>query len=211
MHKLAVVLIVGVFVIGLLIAGCGGGSGNGGSSATGAEGAASTANAESEGAESEGAESGESSESGEGGEESEGGGSTEAASPEKSAFTKKAEVICLKNNTKTAAELVHAYKKAEAEGVNTEPEGLKLEETVILPILVANAEAQKNGIGSLAPPSGDEAQIKAILDAYQAWIDEAKANPKKTSRAGETYEKARVLAGKYPLVKCGLSPFEAVG
>ncbi len=196
MHRRAVALValmVGALALGLLMAGCGGGSDSGGSS--GATGAAST---ESNAADTESGSS-------------EAGGTAETVSPEKAAFTKKAEVICLKNNTKTAAELVHAYKKAEAEGVNTEPEGLKLEETVILSILVANAEAQKNGIGSLTPPSGDEAQIEAILDAYQAWIDEAKANPHKTSRAGETYEKARVLAGKYPLVKCGLSPYEAVG
>ena len=218
MRKRSVALVVGALFLCLFAAGCGGDSDNGSSgSAAGAEGGATStesaanteggaAGAESDGSGAEGDGSGGG--GAESGETAEGGGGAEAASTGKAAFTAKANAICLKSNTKTKAELFRAYKAAEAKGIDSEREGKELEANVILPIVVADAEAQADGIRALDIPSGDEEQVEAILAAYQDWIDRAKQDPQKTSEAGETFSDARELAGKYPLVKCGLSPFE---
>jgi hypothetical protein len=142
-----------------------------------------------------------------GGGDSSGGGSE--PSPESTAFTAKANAICLKSNAKTSLAIVHAYKKAEAAGVDTEAEGKKLEATVIIPLVVTDAETQSKGISALPAPEGEEEKVKTLLGAYQAWIAKAKSDPAKIAAANDIFNEARTLAGKYPIVKCGLSPFEA--
>ncbi len=198
-----VVLLVGVLIPGLLMAGCGGGDDDGSSgSAASAESGATT---QENGASNAGGAS-----DSEGNGTADANGTAGAVSGEKAEFTAQANAICLKSNAKVAPEIVSAYKKAEAEGVDSPAEGREFEATTVVPLVIEDAEAQADGIGALEPPSGEEELVEAILDAYQAWIDKAEADPDKTAQTNDIFDQARELAGKYPLVKCGLSPFEVV-
>jgi hypothetical protein len=71
--------------------------------------------------------------------------------------------------------------------------------------LIPNIQAQINGVKGLAAPSGDEAQVTAIVTAAQSALDKAKANPKLLTQNGgqDPFAASNKLANAYGLTKCG--------
>jgi hypothetical protein len=204
LRKRIVALMAGALVLALLVGGCGGGDDNGGSGSATAENATSA-----EGGNAGGEAGSEIGGEGEGsGSELESGGSTEAVSPEKVAFSEKANAGCLKSNKKARAEILKELSGPKITRANTEAEAIRFETEVLVPILVTDAESRLKAIGGSSPPIEDQSQVKAILDSLEQWIEKAKATPLKIVVADDIFNEARELAGKYPLVKCGLSPFE---
>jgi uncharacterized membrane protein len=116
--------------------------------------------------------------------------------------------LCLASNKKAATA---AYKVLQEQNHGpriTEREGIQRSARTLIPILVVDAEAQVDAVGSLEVPSGDEAQVKAIISAYRAWIDKAKKTPVKIVYAGDNFEKPRELAEKYGLAECAVNPLQ---
>jgi hypothetical protein len=118
-------------------------------------------------------------------------------------------VACKASNKKTASEIKNAYIVGRKNGVlGSERKEIQLEVTVLIPIAIGGAQSQVAAIDSLEVPSGDEAQVKQILEAYRTWIEKAKATPFKMVVANDIYNKARERAGKYGLDQCEVNPFE---
>jgi hypothetical protein len=115
---------------------------------------------------------------------------------------------CKASDKKAVSEIKKAYRTATANGVSSEREGIQLEASVLVPVLIAEAESQLAAIDSLEVPDGEEAQVRRILDAYRSWIKKAKGTPFKVVVANDVYNHARELVGKYGLRECGLNPFE---
>jgi hypothetical protein len=184
LRKPPVILIASILALVLFAAGCGGDDDSGASGATGTE---TAANPES------------------------GGDSDDAVASdpaENEAFQEEANAVCLKSGSKARAAILRAYDTPRLKKASTEAEGIQLEVSLFVPILITDAEARVKGISALEPPSGEEAQVQEILDSYRAWIDKASGTPLKIVIANDVYNEARELSGKFPLVKCGLSPFE---
>jgi formiminotetrahydrofolate cyclodeaminase len=134
--------------------------------------------------------------------------SAEGSSPEKEEFAAEVNPTCEKSNQKTYNAIVHAYGTPKVTKAKTEADAINYEVNIFVPLLIKDAEARLAAIQAATPPSEEEEEVKAIEDAYQAWIHKASNTPLKIVLANDIYNDARELSGKFPLVKCGLSPFE---
>jgi len=70
--------------------------------------------------------------------------------------------------------------------------------------LIPRVQAQISAVESLPPPSGDEAQVKAITDAAQQALDQVKADPSLVDSNGgnDPFAEANKLAKQYGLDQC---------
>jgi len=107
------------------------------------------------------------------------------------------------------AELKDAYERARSSGTSAEEDANEFEVTVLTPILVKGVETQIEDLRAIGLPEGDEDQITAMLESYEAWSEEAKATPLKVVSANNVYNEGREMAGEYGLVECEKSLFEA--
>jgi hypothetical protein len=137
------------------------------------------------------------------------GGSDDAAISQQN-FARQSNAICSKINKEAAGEVKKAFEGPELAGASSEGDGIRGEVTVIVPILIAEAEAQHKGLASVGMPDGQEAAVEAILGAYTTWIKKAKTSPLKIVLANDIYNDARELAGKAGLAKCRQTPFEVI-
>jgi hypothetical protein len=126
----------------------------------------------------------------------------------KAAFSRQADGVCLKVNKEAAAELKKAYESPPLSNVKTEAEGIRGEVTVLVPILITQAEAASAGLGKLEAPEGDRSSIDSLQSAYADWIKKAKATPLRIVIANDIFNRARKQAVKYGLAKCGATPFD---
>jgi hypothetical protein len=125
------------------------------------------------------------------------------------ASAQQVDAACKANNKRTASEIRKAYSAAKANGLlGSERDEIKLEVSVLVPMLIAEAESQVTAISSLEVPEEDAAQVKQILGAYQTWIEKAEGTPFKVVVANDVYNQAREKAGEYGLEQCGVNPFE---
>ena len=197
MRKRWAVLMAGAVVLVLVIAGCGGGDSSTGSSAAGTESSATEASSGAGG--------------GEGTTAAANGGAAGAEPPTiaKAAFIKEANAICAAHRKKTAAELQAFFEDLTDNASETH----EAEVTVLVPLLVSGVQAQLTDIRALGLPrgNGDEEHADAILTAYQAWVEEAEANPQKIIQTNDIYDRARELANSYGLFACAKGPFEELG
>jgi hypothetical protein len=127
------------------------------------------------------------------------------------AFVRQANEICAGGNGEAESEILRAYdlpglKKAAGEG-----RSITLEETIFAPILIKDAATVLDGLRRLEVASGDEARVDALLGAYESWIDEARAAPRKVVLASDVFNEARALAREYGLAQCEKSPYEVAG
>ena len=68
-------------------------------------------------------------------------------------------------------------------------------------VAVPTAQAELDQLRALRPPKGDEARVKAILDASQAAVDKVRANP--SLLVGDNgSDRANRLARAYGLTAC---------
>jgi hypothetical protein len=126
------------------------------------------------------------------------------------ASAKQVNADCLANTKKAVAGLKKAYRAAYAEGFASEREEIQFEVSVLMPMLIADAESQAEAIRSLDVPGGDETDVEGILSAYRQWIEKSTGTPLKVVVANDIYNEARARARKYGLAKCGVNPFDVL-
>jgi hypothetical protein len=129
-------------------------------------------------------------------------GSTEASSSSltKAEFLEKGNAICAKGNEEIEAGF-EEFSKENNLG-KKRPSKAQLEEAIET-VLIPKIRKQVEGIAALSPPSGDEAEVEAIVDAAEEALEKGEEDP--SSLAGESngpFVKANKLASKYGLVKC---------
>jgi hypothetical protein len=129
--------------------------------------------------------------------------STEStASLTKAEFIKQGDAICKKGN-KEIEEGFESFAKENNLPQNKEPnkaQGKELVETVIVPDIKAQAE----GIRALGAPSGDEAQVSAMLDSLDEGIEAAEEDPEALFAAkSDPFASANKQAKEYGLKVCG--------
>jgi len=120
-----------------------------------------------------------------------------------------AKAVCARQIRSMMAELKDAYERARSSGTSAEEDANEFEVTVLTPILVKGVETQIEDLRAIGLPEGDEDQITAMLESYEAWSEEAKATPLKVVSANNVYNEGREMAGEYGLVECEKSLFEA--
>jgi hypothetical protein len=79
------------------------------------------------------------------------------------------------------------------------------QEKFVTDTVVPNIQGQIDGLDALSPPSGDEDQVQAIIDAAQSALDKVEADPSLITQQGQSdpFAEANQLADDYGLDKCG--------
>jgi hypothetical protein len=126
-------------------------------------------------------------------------------------FVGQANEICAKANGEAGSAILEAYDLREIKKSSLEGEAVDFEETIFAPILIKDAVAMRDGIGRLEVSSDDEAKVEALLEAYESWVEAAKASPHDVVIASDVFSEARRLARGYGLVQCATSPYEIGG
>jgi hypothetical protein len=116
----------------------------------------------------------------------------------KAAFLKQGNAICKRGNQQINA----ASKTAFTSKKPSQAELNKFVNGTLIPAI----QGQISGVKALAPPTGDEAKVKAIVDSAQAALDKGKKDPTLfTSNKGDPFAQANKLATAYGLTVCGSS------
>lgn len=123
-------------------------------------------------------------------------------------FIKQANAICATNKGQMLAELKDAIAAQGGERAETPSERQDADITIVVPILAAGIQSQVDEIRALGAPSKSDDQVNAVLTAFQAWVDEASANPQQVVQSGDLYDKARELASKLGLAACAKGPLD---
>ncbi len=126
-------------------------------------------------------------------------GSDTTATITKAAFLKQGNAICANGNKEIDQASNEIFKSVPA---NQQPSQAQLEEFVNGTI-IPSVEGQVAAIDALPVPSGDEAQVQAILDAAQQGIEQGKQDPASLTGNGDPFAKANKLANEYGLTECG--------
>jgi hypothetical protein len=116
----------------------------------------------------------------------------------KAAFLKQGNAICKRGNQQINA----ASKTAFTSKKPSQAELNKFVNGTLIPAI----QGQISGVKALAPPTGDEAKVTAIVDSAQAALDKGKKDPTLfTSNKGDPFAQANKLATAYGLTVCGSS------
>lgn len=115
----------------------------------------------------------------------------------KAAFLKQGNAICAKGNKEQAK-----LQKQIIPNQNAKP--TKAQETQFANALIANVQAQINGVKALGAPAGDSAKVNAIVNTAQTALNGIKKDPSSlfTSK-GDPFAKANKLTKAYGLTACG--------
>ena len=170
----------------VLLAGCGGGSDGG----SGSESTASSAEA---------ASGGETNALG--GEEEIGGESSqskEAASPEKKAFIRAADALCLKTGKRVFAELENLIPESGIEDAT--PDELA---EIFARAVVPNLEKEIEELPTLGMPAEDTEQVEEVLASLQSDINRGREDPPTFMQEGDPFEATQELALAYGFKVCG--------
>jgi hypothetical protein len=120
----------------------------------------------------------------------------------KAEFIKQGDAICKKGN-KEIEEGFESFAKQNDIPQNQEPskaEGKELVETVLVP----SVSSQSEELRALAAPSGDEAEITAMLDSLDEGLEEAEEDPEALFGAkSDPFGPANQKAAQYGLKVCG--------
>jgi hypothetical protein len=126
-----------------------------------------------------------------------GGGDSTSASLTKKQFLKKADEICEKGETEQL-EMAAKYLKK-----NPGAE----EEELIVPAALPPLQKQTEEIKALPAPEGDEAEVEAIVKAFEKALKDSEANPQDVMSSGSNpFKEADKLAKKYGLTSCANAP-----
>lgn len=115
----------------------------------------------------------------------------------KEEFTSRATAICKEASERFQSEFKALAEKGQQQGQNPQ-------EALADGVLKA-FKTELDEIGDLPAPSGDEAQVQAILDALREATEEVEANPTSLQQAGRQVNEARQLASRYGIKGCPLS------
>ena len=112
----------------------------------------------------------------------------------KAEFLKQGNAICAKGTGQIDAAGTTAFASP---GNPTEQETAAFATEIVVP----NVQDQVDQLRALSPPTGDEAQVKAILDQAQRAVDEVRTNPRLLGRETAS-EEANRIARAYGLTAC---------
>jgi hypothetical protein len=126
-----------------------------------------------------------------------GGGGDDA--PTKAEFIQQADAICKKAHDKFEKE----FEQFQYGSGNERPSNAQLEKFAKTN-LVPGTQGEIDDISALEPPSGDEAEVKAILDSVQGAVDKIKADPGilLPSVPEDPLAKGHRLAKEYGMKEC---------
>lgn len=178
MRNLWTTLAVGVLALALL-AGCGDGEESGNATGAGNSSAGNTDSGNTGGATADG-----------------------SSDVEQAGFVKQANAICEANRKRVLVGIQAAVTKAK------KIPGAADSANLIVPILVSSMQEQIDDLRALAAPDGDQDQVEALLDAYQAWVNKAESNPEEIVSSSDIYNEARSLASDNGLAVCAKGPLD---
>jgi maltose-binding protein MalE len=118
----------------------------------------------------------------------------------KAEFIKQGDAICTKGNKSIETE---ANEFAEENNVNTEKPTKAQKEEVITEVVAPDLLKQGEEIGELGAPSGDEAEVEAIVAAVEGGAEELEENPSLLIEGQNPLSKGSKLAGSYGFKVCG--------
>jgi hypothetical protein len=125
-----------------------------------------------------------------------GGGS---ASISKAEFIEKAEAVCEKDEKELRRDLAAFVKQHENVKFPSEKDVAELVHVVFS----GNIEGEVKALRAIEVPSGDEKQVKALIDAREESLKNAEANPLGLNRNAKLiFAKSRKLAKEYGLEAC---------
>jgi hypothetical protein len=130
---------------------------------------------------------------------SESGDRTTTAKITRSAFIKRANIICNRTYQQIRAEYLAFVKSSKANGFSEIQPIRRYANTVLIPA----KQREVKELRALGAPSGDEGQVEAIIDAYEEGIATAKEDARAavTSAFG-VFVKATEMAEEYGLQGC---------
>ena len=118
----------------------------------------------------------------------------------KSELIKQGDEICEKGNKAIEKE---AEEFAEENNIDTEKPTKAQKEEVIVDVVAPGVRGQVEEIGDLPAPSGDEAEIEAMVSAVEEGADELEAEPSKLIEGENPLGKGSKLARSYGFKECG--------
>jgi uncharacterized protein (UPF0333 family) len=126
--------------------------------------------------------------------------SSSTASISKSEFLKKGNAACQQGNQQINAAGKQVFGTNGNHKNPTQAEQTKFATDTLIPVV----QKEIDQIKTLGAPKGDEAQVKAVVDAAQAALDKGKANPTALIQSdSDPFAKANKLANDYGLTVCG--------
>jgi hypothetical protein len=123
-----------------------------------------------------------------------------SAALSKAEFIKQGDAICTKGNKTIETE---ANEFAEENDVNTQKPTRAQKEEVIAAVVAPSVRKQGEEIAELGAPSGDEAEIEAIVAAVEEGADELEEDPGLLIDNKNPLAKSSKLAASYGLKVCG--------
>jgi maltose-binding protein MalE len=128
--------------------------------------------------------------------------SDEGASLSKAEFIKEGDAICEKGNQSIESE---AEEFAEENGIDVEKPTTAEQEEVVSDVVGPGIATEAEEIGALGAPSGEEAEVEAIVAAVEAGAEEAEENPSSIVEVegGGPFAEANKLANNYGFKICG--------
>jgi hypothetical protein len=125
-------------------------------------------------------------------------GSDEKPTPSKAEFLRKGNAVCAAGNKQIEAEANKRFR-----GQQSRPSDAELRKFAT-EVLLPSIEKQVSQLRDLGAPKGDEAKVKAILDAAQQGVDKGKQDPLSLTRdKADPFARANSLARQYGLNVCG--------
>jgi hypothetical protein len=118
----------------------------------------------------------------------------------KAELIKQGDAICTKGNESVEAE---ANEFAKENNVNTKKPTKAQKEEVITEVVAPDLRKQGEEIAELGAPSGDEAEVEAIVAAVEGAADELEETPSLLFEGTNPLAKASKLAGGYGFKVCG--------
>jgi hypothetical protein len=128
-----------------------------------------------------------------------GGDSSSTTALSKSEFVAQGNAICAKGDKEINAAAEKTFTQSQAPSQATQ-------EKFVTDTVIPSIQGQIDGIDALPPPSGDEDQVQAIVDAAQGALDKVKADPSSITGQGsgsDPFADANKLANAYGLDQCG--------
>lgn len=118
----------------------------------------------------------------------------------KAEFIKQGDAICTKGNESIDTE---ANEFAKENNVNTNKPTKAQQEEVITDVVAPEVRKEGEEIAALGAPSGDEAEVEAIVAAVEGGADELEEEPSLLVEGKNPLAKGSKLAGSYGFKVCG--------
>jgi hypothetical protein len=176
LSKRLITMLAGVLAIAIVAAGCG--SSGGDTSSSGSSGSSGSSDSSS----------------------SDTTATTTTAALSKTEFIKQGDAICTKGSESIETE---ANEFAKENNVNTKKPTKAQKEEVIVAVVAPDLRKQAEEIAELGTPSGEEAEVEAIVAAVEGAADELEETPSLLFASKSPLSKASELSSKYGFKVCG--------